>query len=71
MIQVQVRVPEESVQVVDNWVKQGKFKSRSDSMKTILAFYMEREKTREFYNMLMQRSNEAREKPDILIPLED
>ena len=71
MIQVQVRVPEESVRVVDNWVKQGKFKSRSDSMKTILSFYMEREKTREFYNMLMQRSNEAREKPEILIPLED
>jgi len=40
-------------------------------MKTILAFYIEREKTREFYNMLMQRSNEAREKPEILIPLEN
>ena len=71
MIQVQVRVPEEKVRVVDNWVKQGKFKSRSDSMKTILAFYIEREKTREFYNMLMQRSKETRENPDILIPLED
>ena len=71
MIQVQVRVPEEKVRVIDNWINQGKFKSRSDTMKTILAFYIEREKTREFYNMLMQRSNEAREKPEILIPLEN
>jgi len=45
MIQVQVRVPEEKVRVIDNWINQGKFKSRSDTMKTILAFYIEREKT--------------------------
>ena len=69
MVQVQVRIPEESVREVDNWVKQGRFKSRSDTIKTILAFYQEREKTRKFYNMLVQRSKESKEKPELLIPL--
>lgn len=52
-------------------VSEGKFKSRSDAIRTIVAFYQEREKTREFYKMLIERSDEAKEKPEILIPLEE
>jgi len=71
MVQVQLRMPEEIVDEIDHWVKQGKFKSRSDAIKTIVSLYEEREKTREFYEMLVTRSKEAKEKPEILVPLED
>jgi len=49
----------------------GKFKSRSDAIRTILALYQEKEKTREFYKILVERSNEAKENPEILTLLED
>ncbi|MGC1121002.1 MAG: ribbon-helix-helix domain-containing protein [Candidatus Methanofastidiosia archaeon] len=71
MVQVQLRLPEESISEIDKWVSEGKFKSRSDAIRTILALYQEKEKTREFYKMLVRRSNEAKENPEILIPLED
>ena len=71
MVQVQLRIPEESISEIDKWVSEGKFKSRSDAIRTILALYQEREKTREFYKMLVERSNEAKENFEILIPLED
>ena len=71
MVQVQLRIPEESISEIDKWVLEGKFKSRSDAIRTILALYQEKEKTREFYKMLVGRSNEAKENPEILIPLED
>jgi Arc/MetJ-type ribon-helix-helix transcriptional regulator len=71
MVQVQLRLPEESISEIDKWVSEGKFKNRSDAIRTILALYQEKEKTREFYKMLVRRSNEAKENPDILIPLED
>ena len=71
MVQVQLRIPEESISEIDKWVSEGKFKSRSDAIRTILALYQEREKTREFYKMLVERSNEVKENPEILIPLED
>jgi len=71
MVQVQLRIPEESVAEIDKWVSEGKFKSRSDAIRTILALYQEKEKTREFYKMLVERSNEAKENPEILILLED
>jgi Arc/MetJ-type ribon-helix-helix transcriptional regulator len=71
MAQVQLELPEESISEIDKWVSEGKFKSRGDAIRTILASYQEKEKTREFYEMLMQRSNEAKENPEILIPLED
>ena len=49
---------------------EGRFKSRSDTIKTIVAMYgMKR--IREFYKILVERSREAREKPETLIPLED
>ena len=63
MSQVQVRA-------LDRWIEEGRFKSRSDAMRVILAQYEERERTREFYRMLNQRTKEAREHPEELIPLE-
>lgn len=71
MTQIQVRMPERMVEEIDRWVKEGRFKSRSDAIKTIVALYQERERTREFYMMLLERSKEAREKPETLIPLEE
>ena len=71
MISVQVRMPESIVANIDKWIREGVFKSRSDAVKTILAFYEEREKTRRFYETLMKSSKEAKEKPDMLIPLDD
>jgi len=71
MTQVQVRMPERLLRVIDRWVAQGRFKSRSDAIKTIVGFYEERERTREFYRMLMELSREAKEKPEILIPLQE
>jgi len=64
-------MPEKLVKEIDKWVAEGRFKSRSDAIKTIVALYEERERTREFYKMLVERSREAREKPDILVPLEE
>ncbi|MCD6226466.1 MAG: ribbon-helix-helix protein, CopG family [Candidatus Aenigmarchaeota archaeon] len=71
MVQVQLRLPEENVKEIDELVIKGKFKSRSDAIKTIIALYQEREKTREFYKMLIKRSEEVKKNPDILIPLEE
>ena len=70
MSQVQVRVPEQLLETLDRWIKEGRFKSRSDAIRVILAQYEERERTRDFYRMLNQRSREAREHPEELIPLE-
>ena len=71
LTQVQVRMPEKLIEEVDKWVAEGRFKSRSDAIKTIVALYEEKEKTREFYKMLNERSREAEERPETLIPLED
>jgi Arc/MetJ-type ribon-helix-helix transcriptional regulator len=53
-------VPETLVREIDRWVREGRFRSRSDAIKTILTLYQERERTREFYRMLVERSEEAR-----------
>ena len=71
VVQVQVRMPEKSVQQIDKWVADGRFASRSDAIKTIVAMHQEREHTREFYKLLLERSREAREKPGVLLPLEE
>jgi len=71
MVQVQVRMPEKLVKEIDRWVAEGRFKSRSDAIKTIVALYEERERTRRFYEMLVKRSREAEEKPETLVPLEE
>ena len=71
MVQVQFKMPEESISEIDKWVSEGKFKSRSDAIRTVLALYQEKEKTREFYKIIVGRSNEAKENPEILIPLDN
>jgi Arc/MetJ-type ribon-helix-helix transcriptional regulator len=69
--QVQVRIPEELVQEIDRWVSEGRFSSRSEAVKTIVTLYTEREHTRKFYEMLSNESEEARKRPESLIPLKD
>jgi len=64
-------MPEKIVKEIDRWIAEGRFASRSEAIKTIVALYQERERTRKFYTMLLKRSREARERPEILIPLED
>jgi len=71
MVQVQLRLAEENVKEIDKMISKGKFKSRSDAIRAIIAFYQEREKTRKFYKMLTKRSEEARNSPEMLIPLEE
>lgn len=71
LVQVQVRMPEKSVQEIDRWVAEGRFASRSEAIKTIVAMHQERERTREFYKLLLERSREAKEKPEILLSLEE
>jgi Arc/MetJ-type ribon-helix-helix transcriptional regulator len=70
LTQVQLRLPEELIEEIDQWVKLGRFRSRSDAIKSMVEIYNEREKTREFIKMLDQRSREARDSPDKLILLE-
>ena len=70
MVQVQVRLTENLLNVIDKWIAEGRFKSRSDAIRIVLSKYEEREKTREFYKMLNKRSKEAKEHPEKLIPLE-
>jgi Arc/MetJ-type ribon-helix-helix transcriptional regulator len=71
MAQVQLRLTEEMVATIDCWVSEGKFKSRSDAIKTIISLYEEREKTRKFYQMLNKLDEEAKKHPEKLIRLED
>ena len=69
--QVQLRLSQKTLEEIDRWVTEGRFKNRSDAIRTIINFYEEREKTREFYKMLAARSEEAKKHPEALIPLED
>jgi Arc/MetJ-type ribon-helix-helix transcriptional regulator len=71
LAQVQLRLPEKLLEEIDRWVAEGRFKNRSDAIKTIVSFYEERERTRKFFMMLMKRSEEARKHPESLIPLEE
>jgi len=71
MIRIRLELPEKIVERIDRWVKEGRFKDRSEAIRTIIAIYEEREKTREFYEMLIKRSREAQKKPEILVPFEE
>ena len=71
MAQVQLRLPQKTLQEIDKWVAEGRFKNRSDAIKSIITYYEEREKTIRFFDMLMKRSEEAKEHPENLIPLEE
>jgi len=69
--QVQLRLSQKTLEEIDKWVAEGRFKSRSDAIKTVISLYEEREKTREFFKMLVSRSEEAKKHPEVLIPLEE
>ena len=71
MAQVQLRLSQKTLEELDRWIAEGRFKNRSDAIRTILNYYQEREKTREFYKLLLKRSEEAKKHPEALIPLED
>lgn len=71
MAQVQLRLSQKTLQEIDRWVAEGRFKSRSDAIRTIISFYEEREKTRQFYKMLLNRSEEAKKHPESLVSAEE
>ena len=71
LTQVQLRLSQKTLEEIDRWVAEGRFKNRSDAIKTMISFYEEREKTREFFKMLVSRSEEAKKSPEALIPLEE
>jgi len=71
MAQVQLRLPQKTLEEIDKWVAQGRFKNRSDAIKSIITYYQEREKTISFFNMLMKRSEEAKKHPETLVRIED
>ena len=71
MVQVQLRLSEKVLEEIDRWVAEGRFKSRSDAIKTMISLYHEREKTREFFRMLVERSEEAKKRPEVLVSLEE
>ncbi len=71
MGQVQLRLPQKTIEEIDKWVAEGRFKNRSDAIKSIITFYQEREKTCTFFNMLLKRSEEAKQHPESLVSLEE
>src|SRR3989304_10469140 len=71
LAQVQLRLSQKLLEEIDRWVAEGRFKSGSDAIRVIIGFYEEREKTREFFKMLMRRSEEAKKHPESLIPVEE
>ncbi len=71
LAQVQLRLPQKTIEEIDKYVSEGRFKNRSDAIKSIISYYQEREKTCAFFNMLLKRSQEAKEHPETLVPLEE
>ncbi len=70
-VQVQVRLPPKTIEEIDKWIEEQRFKSRSDAIRVILNLYQEREKTREFLKMLNNLDREIKKHPERLIPLEE
>jgi len=71
LTQVQIRLSQKTIEEIDKWVEEKRFKSRSDAIRAIISFYEERERTRKFFKMLISRSEEARRHPEILVSLEE
>jgi Arc/MetJ-type ribon-helix-helix transcriptional regulator len=71
LAQVQLRLPQKTIEEIDKWVAEGRFKNRSDAIKSIITYYEEREKTISFFNMLINRSEQAKEHPESLVKLEE
>jgi len=58
-----VRSTDEMIEILDRWIEEG------SAVRSVLQRYYEREKTREFYKMLNERSKEIDEELEGLIPL--
>lgn len=71
MTNVNIRLSPSELERIDQFVEEGRFTSRSDAIRMMVAAYQEREKTKEFYNMLKQRSRDAKANPKRLVSLED
>lgn len=71
MAQVQLRLPQKTLEEIDKWVSEGRFKNRSDAIRSIIDYYEEREKTCRFFNMLIERSEEAKRHLETFVPLEE
>jgi Arc/MetJ-type ribon-helix-helix transcriptional regulator len=71
LAQVQLRLPQKTIEEIDKWVAEGRFKNRSDAIKSIITYYEEREKTISFFNMLIKRSEQAKQHPESLVKLEE
>jgi len=69
MIQVLLKLPSKMIEDIDRWVKEGRYKNRSDTINTILSIHEEREKTRDFLAMLNLRRKDAKKNPEILLSL--
>ncbi len=64
-------MPPKTIEEIDKWIDERRFKSRSDAIRAILNIYQEREKTREFLKLLNNLDREVTEHPERLIPLEE
>jgi len=71
MTNVNIRLSPSELEMIDRLVKEGRFTSRSDAIRMMVSVFEEREKTREFYTMLKQRSREAKTSPKKLVSLDD
>ncbi len=70
-VHVQVIIPKKLAVEMDQWIREGRFANRSEAIETVIALYEERERTREFYRMLLTRSDQAKRNRGSLIPLEE
>ncbi len=66
MVQVQVRMPKAMADHIDRWIVEGRFSSRSEAIRMAMALFQEKEKAQVFCNMLIERSKEAKEQPEIM-----
>lgn len=69
-MQVQIKLSEDMVHEIDRWVQEGRFGNRSDAVRVIVELYRERERMVRLGSMLLERSEEAKARPEILSELE-
>jgi len=59
-VNVQVRLPEQTVKTIDKEVDNDVFSSRSDAIRTIVEFYEYEKKRMKFFDMLEKRAEEIK-----------
>ncbi len=59
-VNVQVRIPEKLLEIIDEEVREGEFESRSDAIRTILEFYAYEKNRNDFYKALEKRVEEIK-----------